>query len=216
MVSEAYAKHITRSLEVAPVAISSGSGSFLTDVNGKSYLDFNAGIAANSLGHCHPEMARVATAQMGKLIHMSRTYHMEEFARWAHYICSLLGFDMAYPMNSGTEANELAIKYARRFGYDIKKIPDGHAKIVIPYGAFLGRSLTATAAVYDPVRAARFGPFAPGFVHVRYSDLEALENLFKEDPNICAYLLEPIQGEEGLIIPHKGYLKGVRELCDKY
>ena len=99
---------------------------------------------------------------------------------------------MAYPMSSGTEGNELAIKYARRYGYDIKKIPDGHAQIAIPYGAFLGRSLTATAAVYDPVRSARFGPFAPGFVHVRYNDLEALENLFKGDSNICGYLMEPI------------------------
>ena len=123
---------------------------------------------------------------------------------------------MAYPMNSGTEGNELAIKYARRYGYDIKGIPDFHAKIAIPYGAFLGRSLTATAAVYDPVRAARFGPFAPGFVHVAYNNLEELEKLFKEDPNICAYLMEPIQGEEGMIIPDQGYYKGVRELCDKY
>ncbi|KAG5308934.1 OAT protein, partial [Pseudoatta argentina] len=199
-----------------PVVLSRGEGVYLWDVDGKRYLDFLAGFSTVNQGHCHPRLVKVMREQAGKLSHTSRAFYSEPQGELGEYLTKLLGWDRFLPMNTGVEGGDTAIKLARRWGYRIKKVPSGKATIVFANGNFWGRSLAALSASTDPNCYTDFGPYVPLFEKVPYNDPVALEQKFQENPNICAFMMEPIQGEAGVIVPTDGYLKRVRELCTKY
>ncbi|XP_011058062.1 PREDICTED: ornithine aminotransferase, mitochondrial isoform X3 [Acromyrmex echinatior] len=199
-----------------PVVLSRGEGVYLWDIDGKRYLDFLAGFSTVNQGHCHPRLVKVMREQAGKLSHTSRAFYSEPQGELGEYLTKLLGWDRFLPMNTGVEGGDTAIKLARRWGYRIKKVPSGKAIIVFANGNFWGRSLAALSASTDPNCYTDFGPYVPLFEKVPYNDPVALEQKFQENPNICAFMMEPIQGEAGIIVPTDGYLKRVRELCTKY
>jgi ornithine--oxo-acid transaminase len=190
-----------------------GEGVFLWDVDGKRYMDFLASYSAVNQGHNHPRIAQALVAQAGKLALTSRAFRNDRLPGFLERLCRLTGFDKALPMNSGAEAVETAIKAARKWGYDVKGIPDPEAEIVVAEGNFHGRTTTIVGFSTDPDARDRFGPFSPGFRIVRYGDIEAARAAVT--PKTCAMLIEPIQGEGGVIIPPKGYLRGLREICDR-
>jgi ornithine--oxo-acid transaminase len=190
-----------------------GEGVFLWDVEGKRYMDFLASYSAVNQGHNHPRIAEALVAQAGKLALTSRAFRNDRLPGFLEKLCRLTGFDKALPMNSGAEAVETAIKASRKWGYDVKAIPYPEAEIVVAEGNFHGRTTTIVGFSTDPDASSRFGPFAPGFRIVRYGDVEAARAAIT--PRTCAVLVEPIQGEGGVIIPPKGYLKGLREICDR-
>jgi ornithine--oxo-acid transaminase len=190
-----------------------GEGVFLWDVDGKRYMDFLASYSAVNQGHNHPRIAQALVAQAGKLALTSRAFRNDRLPGFLERLCRLTGFDKALPMNSGAEAVETAIKAARKWGYDVKGIPDPEAEIVVAEGNFHGRTTTIVGFSTDPDARDRFGPFSPGFRIVKYGDIEAARAAVT--PKTCAMLIEPIQGEGGVIIPPKGYLRGLREICDR-
>jgi ornithine--oxo-acid transaminase len=190
-----------------------GEGVFLWDVDGKRYMDFLASYSAVNQGHNHPRIAQALVAQAGKLALTSRAFRNDRLPGFLERLCRLTGFDKALPMNSGAEAVETAIKAARKWGYDVKGIPDPEAEIVVAEGNFHGRTTTIVGFSTDPDARDRFGPFSPGFRIVQYGDIEAARAAVT--PKTCAMLIEPIQGEGGVIIPPKGYLRGLREICDR-
>ncbi|XP_012283218.1 ornithine aminotransferase, mitochondrial-like [Orussus abietinus] len=199
-----------------PVVLAKGEGAFLWDIDGKRYLDFLAGFSTMNQGHCHPRLVKAMRDQAGKLTHTSRAFFTVQHGELAEYLTKLLGWDRFLPMNTGVEAGDTALKISRRWAYRVKKVPSGKATIVFAKGNFWGRSLAAISASTDPNCYTDFGPYVPRFDKVPYDDLKALEEKFKEDPTVCAFMVEPIQGEAGVIVPKEGYLKGVRELCTKY
>ena len=199
-----------------PVVLTRGEGVHLWDVDGKRYLDFLAGFSTVNQGHCHPRLVKVMREQAGKLTHTSRAFYSEPHGELGEYLTKLLGWDRFLPMNTGVEAGDTAIKVARRWGYRVKKLPKEQATVVFARNNFCGRSIAALSASTDPNCFTDFGPYVPRFDKVPYNDLNALEQKFKEDPTICAFMVEPIQGEAGVIVPNDGYLKGVRDLCTKY
>ncbi|KAK2586029.1 hypothetical protein KPH14_010596 [Odynerus spinipes] len=199
-----------------PVVLTRGDGVFLWDKDGKRYLDFLAGFSTVNQGHCHPRLVKVMQEQAEKLSHSSRAFYTEPHGELAEYLTKLIGYDRFIPMNTGVEGGDTAVKLARRWGYRVKKVPSQKATIVFAKGNFWGRSLAALSASTDPNCYTDFGPYMPLFDKVPYNDLVSLENKFKEDPNVCAFMMEPIQGEAGVVVPDDGYLKGVRELCTKY
>lgn len=190
-----------------------GEGVFLWDVDGKRYMDFLASYSAVNQGHNHPRIAQALVAQAGKLALTSRAFRNDRLPGFLERLCRLTGFDKALPMNSGAEAVETAIKASRKWGYDVKGIPDPEAEIVVAEGNFHGRTTTIVGFSTDPDARNRFGPFSPGFRIVKYGDIEAARAAVT--PKTCAMLIEPIQGEGGVIIPPKGYLQGLREICDR-
>jgi len=199
-----------------PVALERASGVFVWDVNGKRYYDFLSAYSAVNQGHCHPKIIAALKNQADKVTLTSRAFYNTSTGEFEEYITSLFGYDKVVPMNTGVESGETACKLARRWGYDVKKVPNNEAKIVFAQGNFWGRTMSAISASTDASSYARFGPYMRGFEIVPYNDLSALEEKFASDPNIVAYMVEPIQGEAGVVVPHDGYLKGVRELCTKY
>lgn len=199
-----------------PIVLSRGEGVHLWDVDGKRYLDFLAGFSTVNQGHCHPRLVKVMRDQAGKLAHTSRAFYSEPHGELGEYLTKLLGWDRFLPMNTGVEGGDTAVKLARRWGYRIKKVPSDKATVVFAKGNFWGRSLAALSASTDPNCYTDFGPYVPLFEKVPYNDPIALEQKFQENPNICAFMMEPIQGEAGVIVPTDGYLKRVRELCTKY
>ncbi|XP_046488931.1 ornithine aminotransferase, mitochondrial [Neodiprion pinetum] len=205
-----------RHFKPLPVVLTRGQGVFLWDVEGKKYLDFLAGFAAVSQGHCHPRLVKTMRDQAEKLTHTSRAYYTEPLGALSEYLTNLFGWDRFIPMNTGVETGDTALKLARRWAYRTKKIPSNRASILFAKGNFWGRSLAAVSSSTDPNCCTDFGPFMPLFDTMPYDDLKALESKFKVDPNICAFMMEPIQGEAGVIVPTEGYLRGVRELCTKY
>ncbi|XP_054013627.1 ornithine aminotransferase, mitochondrial-like [Hylaeus anthracinus] len=209
-------KYGGRHFKPLPVVLVKGEGVCLWDVDGKRYLDFLAGFSTVNQGHCHPRLVKVMNEQMRKLAHTSRAFYTEPHGELGEYLTKLLGWDKFLPMNTGVEAGETAIKVARRWGYRVKKIPKEQATVVFAKGNFFGRSIAALSASTDPNCYTDFGPYVPRFDKVPYNDLKALEEKFKQDPTVCAFMVEPIQGEAGVIIPNDGYLKGVRDLCTKY
>lgn len=209
-------KYGGRHFQPLPVALSRGEGVYLWDVQGKRYLDFLAGFATVNQGHCHPRLVKVMREQAGKLTHTSRAFYSEPHGELAEYLTKLLGWDRFLPMNTGVEAGDTAIKISRRWGYRVKKIPSEQATVVFAKNNFFGRSVAALSASTNPLTYVDFGPYVPRFDKVPFNDLVALEAKFKEDPTVCAFMVEPIQGEAGVVIPDRNYLKGVRELCTKY
>jgi ornithine--oxo-acid transaminase len=198
-----------------PVVLEKGEGVFLYDVDGKKYFDFLSGYSAVNQGHCHPEIVKTLQAQAAKLTLTSRAFHNNLLGEYEKYITEYFGYDKVLPMNTGVEGGETAIKLARRWGYNVKGIAENQAKIIFAEGNFWGRTLAAISSSTDPSSFKGFGPYMPGFGLVPYNDLTALENELK-DKNVAAFMVEPIQGEAGVVIPDDGYLKGVRDLCTKY
>jgi ornithine--oxo-acid transaminase len=198
-----------------PVVLEKGEGVFLYDVDGKRYFDFLSGYSAVNQGHCHPAIIKALTDQAQKLTLTSRAFYNNLLGEYEKYITEYFGYDKVLPMNTGVEGGETAIKLARRWGYSVKGIPENQAKVIFAQGNFWGRTLAAISSSTDPSSYNGFGPFMPGFGLVPYNDLAALE-IALQDPNVAAYMVEPIQGEAGVVIPTDGYLKGVRDLCTKY
>ena len=197
-----------------PVVLSRGKGAWLWDIDGKKYLDMMSAYSAVSHGHGHPRLIKALTDQAQKLCIPSRAFYTDTLAPFLDKLCQITGLDLALPMNTGAEAVETAIKGARRWGYQIKKIPENKAEIIVAGQNFHGRTTTIVSFSSDTDYKKDFGPFTPGFTEVPFGDAAALEAAIT--PNTCAVLLEPIQGEAGIIVPPKGYLKAVRKLCDKH
>lgn len=198
-----------------PVVLERGEGVYLFDVDGKKYFDFLSGYSAVNQGHCHPAIIETLQKQASKLTLTSRAFHNNLLGEYEQYITSYFGYDKVLPMNTGVEGGETAIKLARRWGYAIKGIPENEAKVIFAEGNFWGRTLAAISSSTDPSSYKGFGPYMPGFELVPYNDLVALEAALM-DTNVAAFMVEPIQGEAGVVIPDEGYLKGVRALCNKY
>lgn len=198
-----------------PVVLSRGEGVFVWDVEGKKYFDFLSAYSAVNQGHGHPKILKALTDQAAKLALTSRAFYSDKLGECEKYMAELFGYDKVLMMNTGAEANETAIKLARRWGYTAKGIPDNQAKIVAAKNNFHGRTTSIISASTDPSSKNGFGPYMPGFEVIDYDNLNALEVALK-DPNVCAFWVEPIQGEAGVYVPQQGYLKGIRTLCDKY
>lgn len=198
-----------------PVALARAEGVYVWDVEGKRYYDFLSAYSAVNQGHCHPKIVQALTEQAQVLALTSRAFYSNVLGEYEEYITRLFGYDKVLPMNTGVEGGETACKLARKWAYKVKKVPNNKAKIIFAEGNFWGRTLAAVSASNDPSSFEGFGPFMPGFELVPYNDTAALEKAL-QDPNVCAFMVEPIQGEAGVVVPDEGYLKKVRELCTKY
>lgn len=206
--TETYAAHNYHPL---PVVLRSGDGAWVTDVDGRRYLDCLAGYSALNFGHGHPDLLAAAHAQLDRLTLTSRAFYSEEMALFAHDLAELTGKDMVLPMNSGAEAVETAIKVSRRWGYQVKGVPEQQASIIVMDGNFHGRTTTIISFSTDEVARTGYAPYTPGFRLAKYGSATAIEELI--DETTVAVLLEPIQGEGGVVIPPAGFLREVRELC---
>jgi ornithine--oxo-acid transaminase len=198
-----------------PVVLTKGEGVYVWDVDGNRYYDFLSAYSAVNQGHCHPKIIAAMTEQASKLTLTSRAFHNDILGKYEKFMTELFGYDKLLPMNTGVEGGETAIKLARRWGYEIKGIEKNKAKVIFAEGNFWGRTLAAVSSSNDPSSYNGYGPFMPGFELIPYNDLAVLEKAIS-DPNVAAFMMEPIQGEAGVVVPHEGYLKGVSELCKKY
>ncbi|MDB5253704.1 MAG: ornithine aminotransferase [Flaviaesturariibacter sp.] len=197
-----------------PVVLERGEGVYLWDTDGKRYFDFLSGYSAVNQGHCHPRIIDALTVQARTLTLTSRAFYNDKLGLFEKAITSLFGYDKVLPMNTGVEAVETAIKLARRWGYQVKGIPDGEARIIVCAHNFHGRTSTVISFSSDPGAYKQFGPYMPGFVSIPYNDLDALEAAL-EDPTVAGFLVEPIQGEAGVSVPDDGYLRGAKACCEK-
>ncbi|GAA4331572.1 ornithine--oxo-acid transaminase [Flaviaesturariibacter amylovorans] len=195
-----------------PVVLERGLGVHLWDVQGKQYYDFLSGYSAVNQGHCHPRIIGALTTQAQKLTLTSRAFYSNLLGEFERYITRYFGYDKVLPMNTGVEAVETAIKLARRWGYRVKGIREGAAKIIVCKQNFHGRTSTVISFSSDPSSYTDFGPFMPGFELIPYNDAEALKAALR-DENVCGFLVEPIQGEAGVVVPDEGYLRTAKELC---
>ncbi|MBF4617700.1 ornithine--oxo-acid transaminase [Clavibacter sp. VKM Ac-2873] len=207
---EAHAAHNYHPL---PVVVASGQGAWVTDLDGRRLLDCLAAYSAVNFGHSHPDLVRVATEQLGRITLTSRAFHNDKLGPFVTALAALAGKDMVLPMNTGAEAVESGIKVARAWGYRVKGVAAGRAKIIVMAGNFHGRTTTIVSFSDDEEARADFGPFTPGFVTVPYGDAVALEAAIDEDT--VAVLVEPIQGEAGIVVPPAGYLADVRRICTR-
>ncbi|HAF30268.1 MAG TPA: ornithine--oxo-acid transaminase [Bacteroidales bacterium] len=198
-----------------PVVLERGEGVHVWDVDGKQYYDFLSAYSAVNQGHCHPKIVNAMIEQAKTLTLTSRAFYNSVLGEYEEYVTKYFGFDKVLPMNTGAEADETALKLARKWGYMKKGIAENQAKIVCCNENFHGRTITIVSMSTDPDAYNGFGPFTPGFVKIPYNDLSALENELK-DPNVAAFLVEPIQGEAGVYVPEDGYLKKASDLCKKY
>lgn len=200
-----------------PMVFSQARGSSIWDPEGNKYVDFLSAYSAVNQGHCHPKIMKAMIEQAEKLTLSSRAFYNDRFPLFAERITSMFGYDMVLPMNTGAEGVETALKLARKWGYEKKKIPDNEAIIVSCCGCFHGRTLAVISMSCDNEATRGFGPLLPGHLKVDFGDEVALEKIFKEHGDrIAGFLFEPIQGEAGVIVPKEGYLKAVRDLCNKY
>ena len=197
-----------------PVVLTKGEGIWLWDDQGKKYLDMMSAYSAVSHGHSHPEIVKTLQEQASKLAIVSRAFHTDTLAPFLEKLCTLSGLDAALPMNTGAEAVETAIKAARKWGYTVKNIPADQAEIIVANQNFHGRTTTIISFSSDEEYKEGFGPFTPGFREVPFGDAQALEGAITE--NTCAFIVEPMQGEAGIIIPPKGWLKEVQAICKKH
>ena len=198
-----------------PVVLTRGEGIYVWDVEGKKYFDYLSAYSAVNQGHCHPKIIKSLVDQSKKLTLTSRAFYNDVLGEYEKYITEYFNYDKVLPMNTGVEGGETANKLARKWGYMKKGIKENNAKIVFAHGNFWGRTLAAISTSDDPLSYKGFGPYMPGYELIPYNDLNALDNSLKDD-NVCAFMVEPIQGEAGVVVPDKGYLKGVRDLCNKY
>nr|WP_031528279.1 ornithine--oxo-acid transaminase [Dyadobacter crusticola] len=199
-----------------PVVLERGSGVHVWDVEGRQYLDFLSAYSAVSQGHCHPHIIHAMIGQAQKLTLTSRAFYNDRLGECEKYLCEYFGYDKVLMMNSGVEGGETALKLTRKWAYKVKGIEPGKAKTVYASGNFWGRTLAAISSSTDPSSTNDYGPFLPGYEIIPYDDLDALESILKSDPNVAGFMVEPIQGEAGVVVPKPGYLKGVRDLCTKY
>ncbi|MCX5228187.1 ornithine--oxo-acid transaminase [Streptomyces sp. NPDC006553] len=202
--------HSAHNYHPLPVVVASADGAWMTDVEGRRYLDMLAGYSALNFGHGNRRLIDAAKAQLERVTLTSRAFHHDRFAEFCTRLAELCGKEAVLPMNTGAEAIETAVKTARKWGYEVKGVPDGHAKIVVAANNFHGRTTTIVSFSTDHEARDHFGPYTPGFEIVPYGDLTAMEAAVTE--NTVAVLLEPIQGEAGVLVPPAGYLSGVREL----
>ena len=198
-----------------PVVLAKGEGVFVWDVEGKRYYDFLSAYSAVNQGHCHPKIIDALKKQSDILTLTSRAFHNDTLGEYEKYITEYFGYDKVLPMNTGVEGGETANKLARKWGYLKKGIAENQARIIFAKGNFWGRTLAAISSSDDPSSYEGFGPYMPGYDLIPYNDLNALEYELK-DPSVAAFMVEPIQGEAGVVVPSQGYLSGVRELCNKY
>ncbi|HEY1047672.1 MAG TPA: ornithine--oxo-acid transaminase [Bacteroidia bacterium] len=198
-----------------PVVLERGEGVLVWDVEGKQYFDCLSAYSAVNQGHCHPRIIQALVDQASKLTLTSRAFHNNVLGIYSEFVTSYFGYEKVLPMNTGVEGGETAIKLCRKWGYEVKGIPDGKAKILFAENNFWGRTLAAVSSSTDPKSYTNFGPFIPGFQIIPYDDIEALEKEL-QDPNVAGVMLEPIQGEAGVVVPQEGYLKKVSELCKKH
>jgi len=197
-----------------PVVLTRGEGSHLWDADGRRYVDMMSAYSAVSLGHAHPRILAALTAQAKRLAVPSRAYYSDRLGPFLEELCRVSGFDAALPMNTGAEAVETAVKAARRWGYRVKGVRRDRAEIIVAQGNFHGRTTTIVGFSSEPSYREGFGPFPPGFRPVPFGDLAAMERAIT--PDTAAVLVEPIQGEAGIVVPPKGWLAGVRALCDRH
>lgn len=206
--------HLARNYRPLPVVVARAEGAWVTDVEGKRYLDLLSAYSAVNFGHRHPALVAAATEQLGRVTLTSRAFHNDRLGAFAQALAQLCGKDLVLPMNTGAEAVETGIKLARAWGYRVKGIPADTAEIVVAHGNFHGRTTTIVGFSDDPKARDGFGPYAPGFVAVPFGDAAAIEKAI--GPATAAVLVEPIQGEAGVIVPPAGYLRAVREICDRH
>ncbi len=195
-----------------PVVLSRGEGVHVWDAEGKKYYDFLSAYSAVNQGHCHPKIIEAMIAQAKILTLTSRAFYNDVLGEYEKYVTNLFGYDKILPMNTGVEGGETALKLCRKWGYKVKGIPENKAKILFAENNFWGRTLAAVSSSTDPSAFNDYGPYLPGFEIVKYNDLEALEKAL-QDPNIAGFMVEPIQGEAGVVVPEDGYLKKAYELC---
>jgi ornithine--oxo-acid transaminase len=207
-------RYAARNYHPLPVVLARGEGAWVTDVDGRRYLDCLAGYSALNFGHCHPQLVARAEQQLRTLTLTSRAFYNDQLGPFAEALAGLTGKDMMLPVNSGAEAVETALKLARKWGYRVKGVPEGRARIVVMGGNFHGRTTTIVSFSSDVEARDDYGPFTPGFSTVEYGDIDALRAVMADD--VVAVLLEPIQGEGGVVIPPVGYLREVRALCDEH
>ncbi|HPF89753.1 MAG TPA: ornithine--oxo-acid transaminase [Flavobacteriales bacterium] len=195
-----------------PVVLDRGQGVFVWDVDGKRYFDFLSAYSAVNQGHCHPRLVKAMQEQAAEITLTSRAFYNSKLGSYAEYVCKTFGYEKMLPMNTGAEAVETALKLARRWGYEKKGIAKDQAKIIVCAGNFHGRTITIISASTDPDSNTDFGPYTPGFVVIPYNDIPALEKAL-EDPNVCAFLVEPIQGEAGVFVPADDFIAKAIRAC---
>ena len=199
-----------------PVVLQQGIGVNVFDTKGNKYLDFLSAYSAINQGHCHPRLVKVIQTQSMYLTLTSRAFYNDKLGDYQEFMCNTFGYEKLLPMNTGVEAAETAVKLARKWGYEVKNVPENMATVLFPNGNFWGRSIAAISASTDPTSYTNFGPYVQNFEKIEYNNIDALEKKLNENKNIVAYAMEPIQGEAGVIIPTYGYLKQVRDICNKY
>lgn len=197
-----------------PVVLSRGEGVFVWDVEGKRYYDFLSAYSAVNQGHCHPRIIQALKNQADQLTLTSRAFYNDVLGRYEKYMTSYFGYDKILPINTGVEACETALKLCRKWAYTVKGVPVNEAKIIFVSGNFWGRTLAAISASTNPTATRGFGPYMPGYTIIPYNDLPALEEAL-QDPNVAGFMVEPIQGEAGVVVPDEHYLKGAYDLCRK-
>ncbi|MDX1955867.1 MAG: ornithine--oxo-acid transaminase [Chitinophagaceae bacterium] len=197
-----------------PVVLEKGSGVHLWDVDGKKYYDFLSGYSAVNQGHCHPEILNALTQQAQRLTLTSRAFHSNLLGEYARFVTGYFGYDKVLPMNTGVEAVETAIKLCRKWAYEVKGVAEDKAKIITCHGNFHGRTTTVISFSSDPSSNKNFGPYTPGFIGIPYNDLDALASALK-DEQVAGFLVEPIQGEAGVVVPEEGFLANAKALCQQ-
>jgi len=205
-------KHGAHNYHPLPVVLQRGEGVYVWDVDGKKYYDFLSAYSAVNQGHCHPKIINALKEQAGMLTLTSRAFYNDQLGQYEKYVTEYFGFDKVLPMNTGAEAVETAIKLARKWGYEKKKIPSNQAKIIVCKNNFHGRTITIISASNDPVATENFGPFTPGIVSIPYNDINALRKEVS-DSNVAAFLVEPIQGEAGVFVPDDTYIADAYQIC---
>lgn len=198
-----------------PVVLAKGEGVHVWDPEGNKYFDFLSAYSAVNQGHCHPKILQALHDQASTLTLTSRAFYNNVLGEYQKYITEFFGYDRVLPMNTGVEGGETAVKLARRWGYDVKGIPANQAKVIFVEGNFWGRTLAAISSSTDPSSKANFGPYMPGYEIIPYNNLDALEKAV-QDPNVCAFMVEPIQGEAGVVVPDEGYLARAHMICRKH
>ena len=208
-------KHGAHNYHPLPVVLKKGSGVFVWDVDDKRYYDFLSGYSAVNQGHCHPAIIDSLTEQAQQLTLTSRAFHSNLLGEYEAFITKYFGYDKVLPMNTGVEAVETALKLSRKWGYEVKGIPDDQAKIIVCSANFHGRTIGVISFSTDPTAKNNYGPFVPGYEVIPFNDLPALEKAL-QDRNVAAFMFEPVQGEAGVVVPDDGYYTGVRILCKEY
>ncbi len=209
-------KHGAHNYHPLPVVLSKGEGVYVWDVEGKKYYDFLSAYSAVNQGHCHPKIVNAMTEQAKTLTLTSRAFYNDMLGKYEKYATETFHFDKLFPMNTGAEAVETALKICRKWAYEEKGIVENNAEIVVCENNFHGRTTTIISFSNDPVARKNFGPYTDGFIKIEYDNLSALEEVLKSNTNVAGFLVEPIQGEAGVYVPSEGYLSGAKALCEKY